>query len=102
MTLNKDVTDKKLREEFRQSCKKNIRKVPKNQKISFLNPLVQKAFYEDVTLQKLQKKFNNDAELICGPDQEDKDPMKEGSQYRTTHSNYISKHFRDLMHAALE
>lgn len=99
MTMNKDVTDEKLREEFRQSCKKNIRKIPK---ISFVNPLVQKAFYEDVTLQKLRNEFKNDAELICGPEQEDKDPMKEGSQYRTTHSNYISKHFRDLMHAALE
>jgi hypothetical protein len=59
-------------------------------------------FDKNKVFKKTRKVYEHDEDLICGLDNNDTDPMKEGSQYRTTHSNYISKNFRDLMHAALE
>lgn len=100
MTMNKDVTDPNLIHEFRQSCRTKIRE-KKGDRVSFVNPLAEKVYYTYEPLKEVRRSYGAIEDLICGY-AESNDPMKEGSQYRTTHSNYISKTFRNYMEAAVD
>ena len=100
LSMNKDVTDETLREKFRHSCRTKIRE-RKSDKISFVNPLAEKVFYTYEPMIETRKEYPAIEDLICGYEQSD-DPMKEGSQYRTSYSNYIGKAFRDYMEAAAD
>ena len=95
LSMNKDVTDPRLREEFRHSCRTKIRE-RKGDKISFVNPVAEKVFYTYEPMIQMRNSYKAIEDLICGYEQS-KDPMKEGSQYRTSYSNYIGKTFRDYM-----
>lgn len=100
LSMNKDVTDPILLKKFRHSCRTKIRE-RKGDPIYFVNPLAEKLFNTYEPMIQTRDSYPAIEDLICGKE-ESKNPMKEGSQYRTIYSNYIDKVFRDFMEASAD